>query len=98
MSKPVKLKVHRNTVARKQATAVRQDLTAAAKRLSKFPGLAGYAIVVWDDGWRTDCQWDTGGNIPGSVMPDYVRSALQRVMTRMDVEAALADTPEDDGA
>ena len=99
MSKPVKLKVYRNAEKRRQVTAKRRELVDEAKRLSRLPNLTGYAIVVWDEAWVSDCWYDTGKVLPSGAMPDFVRSALQRIIYRDDVLRALDESqPEDDGA
>ena len=99
MSRPVSLSVHRNNRAQREAKRIRSALKVDAKTLASWPGLAGYAVVVWDHDRNSKAEWFVPGSgpIPASVMPEHVKITLLRLIAQRDTRDIL-DSPIDDGA
>lgn len=79
-----RLTIHKNTRDQRKAKATRKNLISDAKDLAKTQNISGYAIVVWDDDLSADAAWDSGGKIPGIVMPEYSKQILSRRINQND--------------
>lgn len=86
MSKVVSLSVHRNTVQRRKERAASRSLVSDAKIMAQAKDVAGYAIVVWNRDTDADVSWMYTNDINCSVMPEFVKGALQRRISMKDKE------------
>ena len=90
----VKLSVHRNTQERRKAHQLRKDLIEDVRVLASREGVVGYAVVVWTVDWEADAGWNCG-NLPGSVMPEFVKETLRRKIGMNDAQTVIFGS--DDG-
>ncbi len=90
------LTVHRNTRARQQARYSRKRFYRDFRGLEKMEGIKGWAIVVWDKDWNFRTDWESGGTMPGNVLPEFVKQALLREVGLVDARSLLNPEQPDD--
>lgn len=86
MSKVVSLSVHRNTMTQRRQREVSRSLVADAKIMAKAKDVDGYAIVAWNSDTDADVSWMYTQAINCSVMPEFVKGAIQRKISMLDKE------------
>lgn len=79
MRKKVDLTVHRNTVERRAAKRVRDDMVRSAKTIGS-KDIVAYAIVGIDAQGSLHSLWDTGACIPMWAFPATIAEGLSRDM------------------
>lgn len=90
MPKPVNLTVHRNTRAKRierERAAALMDRARAAVRLDG--GLAGFALIAWNNEGEPAAWWDCG-QLPAWSLPDFARRVLENTQDRESEQAADA--------
>ena len=99
MVKPINLSVHRNTQVRREQKELSKQMLQDTKRMASQKNVSGYVIMVWNKDWGYRVAWDSGKVMPASVVPEFVKSSLQREISKIDMELILNGLPpEDDGA
>ncbi len=99
MSAP-RLTVHRNNRDQRRAKDRRVTLRkTVGNMLRDIPDPEGFAIVVWDKQFNACVDWRTD-QLPGAVVPEFVKVTMQKGQTSMQIDEALRGPvpPEDDGA
>ena len=90
MGNVVRLSVHRNTKAKRKRRETRDTLRKCARGHSR---VAGYVLISWDENLNTQTSFDTGGTVPINLMPDFIKTALTRLMIQREMSPATA--PDD---
>ena len=78
--------IHKNTKDQRESKRIRKELVSDAKQLANNKDINGYAIVVWTKNFRDSCSWDTGGSLPGILLPEFSKQILARRMGRDDAK------------
>lgn len=84
MAKVTSLSVHRNTAQRRRQRQVSADLVSDAKAMASAKNIDGYAIVAWNSDTDADVSWSWTKQINCSVMPEFVKGAIQRKISMLD--------------
>lgn len=92
--KPVSLTVHKNTLRKRRARRLCDDIRQCAKRAAEDYGdrLTGYAVVLWT-GNEGKAYWDQG-DLGGVFVEDHVSTILRRQVGMRDARRLIE--PEDD--
>lgn len=78
------LTIHKNTKQQRESKQVRKDLIHASKDLAKLSYIKGYAIIVWDEDYTARAEW-CSNNLPGTLVPEFIKQVTTRVIHNMDV-------------
>lgn len=90
MTKIKSLSVHKNTKEQRRRKELRSELIDAAKYSVKDSGISGYCIVVWDKNNSYEAYWESG-HLPGDLVGEYVKNAVNRKISIMDAESIMYD-------
>ena len=82
--KVVSLSVHRNTLQKRRERIASRNLVSDAKAMARRKDVAGYAIVAWAKNTDADVAWCVTDEVNCSVMPEFVRGAIQRKISMED--------------
>lgn len=95
MSNPVVLSVHRNTREQRKRKLVRNSMKRAVAETHKDISPTGYALVAWDNDHHACAYWECG-NVPTSVLTEFVSGTLRRRIAMIDAENILTGPGDGD--
>ncbi len=101
MAEVVRLSVHRNTLEKRRIGKIRRAMMNEVRSMSRDFPVAGYAVVMWNRKNDYRASWDLGTNrnIPGNVMPEFVKVSLIRELlnsdTRSEIDRQFGQLPDD---
>lgn len=88
------LTVHKNTLERRKRKETREEVIDAARQLAKDSPVSekinGYVVMVWDEDNAADAYW-SGGNIPTSLIGEYFKITMARMIAKRDAGELLED-------
>lgn len=82
----VSLSVHRNTARKRKEHQTSRSLVSDARQMAQAKDVDGYAIVAWNRDTDANVSWSWTNQINCSVMPEFVKGALQRKISMLDNE------------
>ena len=82
--KVVSFTVHKNNRDRIEDRRVSRELLSDAKIMTRRKDVHGYALVTWTRDQDADVAWRYSENVPTSVMPEFVKGAIQRKISMID--------------
>ncbi len=87
--------INSKTKREKEIQELGESLRKSVDDLLKIDDLAGYALVVWTSDFCTAANWDSEySTIPGAVIPEFVKQAIQTRLDRKTINEILDDRVE----